>query len=520
MKHCIIGFLGCVLALPMAAQETYQNTRLLGNDLNGTARYVGMGGAMEALGADISTISTNPAGLGLFRKGQVTLSGGFLSQPDATTHTSFEGIQASINADKNKLSFDQIGVVAPLRMGQNSYLNLGFNYHKSRNFNQILNAAARLENASQNKLSAIKYALGVDEYAWNGVDANYENLLGGKDDQGAEVMSYLNGTAYVFGQYQQGYIGSYDFCVSGNINDRIYLGITLGLQDVNYRSNTYYTENLEANAYSEMWESLKIDGTGVDIKFGAIFRPIEESPFRVGLYINTPVFYDLTMRGVNDVSMTQYVNDQAHTADCSQTASYDYKVYTPWKFGLSMGHTVANSLALGATYEYADYGSTDNRIISRSYYDPWYGDYYSDSESDAAMNEHSKQSLKGVHTLKLGMEYKPISSFALRAGYNFISSAFEKDAFRDGSIESPGSAYATSTDYTNWKATHRFTLGMGYQVGKANFDVAYQYNQTKGDFYPFMSYVGDENPANDNVASACEVKNNRHQFLFTVGYRF
>lgn len=73
MKHCIIGFLGCVLALPMAAQETYQNTRLLGNDLNGTARYVGMGGAMEALGADISTISTNPAGLGLFRKGQVTL---------------------------------------------------------------------------------------------------------------------------------------------------------------------------------------------------------------------------------------------------------------------------------------------------------------------------------------------------------------------------------------------------------------------------------------------------------------
>ena len=252
MKHCIIGFLGCVLALPMAAQETYQNTRLLGNDLNGTARSVGMGGAMEALGADISTISTNPAGLGLFRKGQVTLSGGFLSQPDATTHTSFEGIQASINADKNKLSFDQIGVVAPLRMGQNSYLNLGFTYHKSRTFNQILNAAARLENASQNKLSAIKYALGVNEYAWNGVDANYENLLGGKDDQGAEVMSYLNGTAYVFGQYQQGYIGSYDFCVSGNINDRVYLGITLGLQDVNYRSNTYYTENLEANAYSEM----------------------------------------------------------------------------------------------------------------------------------------------------------------------------------------------------------------------------------------------------------------------------
>ena len=52
-----------LMAVPMAAQETYQDTKLVDNDLNGTARYVGMGGAMEALGADISTISTNPAGV-------------------------------------------------------------------------------------------------------------------------------------------------------------------------------------------------------------------------------------------------------------------------------------------------------------------------------------------------------------------------------------------------------------------------------------------------------------------------
>ena len=55
--------------MPVAAQETYENAKVAGpQDLNGTARYVGMGGAMEALGADLSTISTNPAGVGLFRK--------------------------------------------------------------------------------------------------------------------------------------------------------------------------------------------------------------------------------------------------------------------------------------------------------------------------------------------------------------------------------------------------------------------------------------------------------------------
>lgn len=92
------------VTMPVAAQETYQDTKLIGNDLNGTARYVGMGGAMEALGADISTISSNPAGLALFRKGQVTLSAGVVSQAEADTKPSFGGISAYINGDKTNLS--------------------------------------------------------------------------------------------------------------------------------------------------------------------------------------------------------------------------------------------------------------------------------------------------------------------------------------------------------------------------------------------------------------------------------
>ena len=69
--------------LPAAAQETYENAKVAWGDLNGTARYVGMGGAMEALGADISTIGTNPAGIGLFRKSSASLSLGMVSQQDA-----------------------------------------------------------------------------------------------------------------------------------------------------------------------------------------------------------------------------------------------------------------------------------------------------------------------------------------------------------------------------------------------------------------------------------------------------
>ena len=57
--------------LSSMAQDTYESAKLMNQDLNGTARYVGMGGALEALGADISTMSTNPAGIGLFRHGSV-----------------------------------------------------------------------------------------------------------------------------------------------------------------------------------------------------------------------------------------------------------------------------------------------------------------------------------------------------------------------------------------------------------------------------------------------------------------
>ena len=42
----------------------------------GTARYAAMGGAFGALGADISNLSNNPAGLGMFRKNQITLTPG------------------------------------------------------------------------------------------------------------------------------------------------------------------------------------------------------------------------------------------------------------------------------------------------------------------------------------------------------------------------------------------------------------------------------------------------------------
>ena len=103
-----------MIAMSANAQETYENAKLVGEDLNGTARYVGMGGAMEALGADISTIGTNPAGLGLFRHSNLSVSGGLLMQSNGKEFA---------NGNKTNASFDQIGGVYSTRTGAKSFLN-------------------------------------------------------------------------------------------------------------------------------------------------------------------------------------------------------------------------------------------------------------------------------------------------------------------------------------------------------------------------------------------------------------
>uniref|UniRef100_UPI00402A0FA1 OmpP1/FadL family transporter n=1 Tax=Prevotella sp. TaxID=59823 RepID=UPI00402A0FA1 len=515
-KNLFFALLASMTALTATAQETYQDTKLIGNDLNGTARYVGMGGAMEALGADISTMASNPAGTGFFSRTQVSVTGGLVWQNGVESH--------SVNGGhKTNASFDQIGIVAPLKINGKPCLNVGFNYHKSRNFDQILTASGALSMASQNKLSAIKYDK-VGEWGWNAIDANYKKILEKTDDQGKKYMDYYNGQAFDFGQYQHGYIGVYDFNISGAVSNNFYLGVTAGLHDVNYRSSSTYFEQLEQNTNGASAERLKIDGTGVDVKVGAIFLPVDGSPFRVGLYINSPVFYDLKLRGDAGSGFVQYsgnLSDNNSSAYIRNSCNYEYKIYTPWKFGVSLGHTVGSYLALGATYEYSDYGSIDNRVIDGTYYDPWYGDAYDTSSSDDVMNAHTERTLKGVHTLKLGAEFKPLPTLALRAGYNWVSAVFDENGFRDGSLESPGSGYATSTDYTNWKATNRFTLGLGFQASKHhNLDLAYQYSHTNGDFYPFMSYYGDTNPENNCIVRATKVSHDRNQVMATLSYRF
>ena len=170
MRKILIGAM-LFTALSAVAQETYDDASIMKEDLNGSARYVGMGGAMEALGADLSVIATNPAGMGLCRRAQVAVTGSVVIRPGAPSNGDVNG---------TKVSFDQAGFVWSNRMRNNKNLNFAFNYRKSSNFHGILEAADALTNASQNKLTAAKGYEGLFQYdnCYNQADYLNENVMG------------------------------------------------------------------------------------------------------------------------------------------------------------------------------------------------------------------------------------------------------------------------------------------------------------------------------------------------------
>lgn len=509
------------IATSAMAQETYESAQIATEDLKGTARYIGMGGAMEALGADISTISTNPAGLGMFRHSWAGMSMSLTNLPQQN------------NLDKTSktvMGFDQLGFVVATRTSEGSYLNFAANYHKSRNFNQILPAIGALNEASMNKHSYIGAAQDnlpsqVDKLMDNTILVDYDSYVA---DPKNPDRYFLDATDYEFRREQKGYIGEYNISLSGNHRDRIYWGITAGLHDVHYKGETEYNEYLissNGDAGALYLNDLReITGTGFDIKAGVIIRPIEYSPFRVGISISTPTWYTLTSS--NDTYVHNGSNDgngyiYGLNADYSTGESYKYRMDTPWKFGLSLGHTIDNTFAIGASYEYADYTSIDNRVITDEYYDYYYGTTDIDSESDRLMNRNTERCLDGVHTLKVGAEYKLTPEIAVRAGYNYVSPMYKKSASRDFGLDCDGVYYSSTTDYTNWKDTQRLTLGLGYSSNGFSLDLAYLYNTQNGDFHPFpnTSYGAGANGIK-NIADAVSIKNERHQFMMTLGYRF
>lgn len=528
-KKIMMMVLATLTTVGVGAQSAYDVTNIANNDLNGTARFVSMGGALGALGGDITTMGTNPAGIGIYRSNDAMLSFGYSS---VGAESKIGG--QTFNSNKNRWSFDNAGFVISTKIGNQTalrYVNFGFNYKKAKSFNRTATMAGQL-GFSQTDLMAWQ-ANNMYNDPYNSVDLLQlqQNELNPYNDNRVGWLGALGFDADLVGTddtpdypfYNYGYepfinyrsretggIDQYDFNVAFNINDRVYIGFTVGAYNVDYRKSYYYSEEDQSNSdnYNLSSEN-RIEGIGWNAKLGIIFRPFEESPLRVGLAIHTPTFYSLSYKTRAAIQSTLWYTDiktgEQFQEEKSFSTFYDlgnkdmkheFDLHTPWKYNVSLGYTVGSSLALGAEYEYENYYSTKF--------------YYADEEGGKMEFETQqvKQTNKGVHTFRVGAEYKVISQFALRLGYNISSAAYKENAVKVLTTNSLN----VDTDFANAKSLNNYTMGIGYRGSMFYADLAYKYSTQKAYFYPFA--FSDDRPA------VTKVTNTRSQVLLTLGLHF
>ena len=513
------------VAFAAQAQDTYTNERITNNssDVIGTARYVGMGGALGALGADISVISWNPAGIGFYRKNDIALTFGGLW---GKSHISEE--------NRGTGTFDQIGFVynIPVESETCPYVNFSFNFQKKINFNHNFYA----DNKNLYELSQMDQLAELIDW-----DRGFETLAGMAYDNGFfskatdgygdeyQYNKYGSSSSNIYTYHGEGSLQAFDFNLSTNINNRAFLGLTVGVDNMRYSGWTLYGENdMDGYAKYDVNNDIRITGTGINVKVGTIIRPFENSPFRVGFVVETPTWYRLK----NSTWFNMVRGYHYGGTHIDEWESYlKFRLRSPWKVRGSIGSTVGTSFAWDVDYEYAAYAGT-----SMGY--PEYEDDRDGSTSgyikDAAMTKHIRDNLRGTHTLRVGMEANATKNLAFRLGYNLSTSAYNKnisyDQYTLASEASPAIDYATSTSYMRMGATNILTLGMGYRAKNFYVDLAYKIRNQKADFYAFdtnfaqtanyTQFVANNPLLADRTIDPVNVNLTRHAVTCTLGFKF
>lgn len=522
-------FVGLSAATALQAQETYLNDRMTNtSDVIGTARYVGMGGAMGALGADISVISNNPAGVALMSKNNISFTLGSQIQDAAPAYGDGRAV----------FTFDQIGFVAAFNDDEDNRLNFSFNYQKKANYNHSIFAQQPLDGLSQ-----------ADMFAWiaNGTaqvnSSNqytfgspfYDNLYGAgffkefTPSPGAETYfrNLERGQQANFYRHTWGGLQGFDINLSGSYQNRAFFGITMGIDNVRYRQDVSY-EEIGFQSYV-LYQDQDVNGTGLNFKFGTIIRPIEDSPFRFGVTVETPTWMTLRHTAHAGLSVIQANGQYTDPSYINDDNYLEYNVFTPWKFRASLGSTVDDFLAWDVEYEYSmnDYTKMG---YPRESYDDYYGNGGTsvDMDKDKAMGELTHRMTRGVHNLRAGLELRPFSEVAFRVGYNYYSSPFEKNARLDQTVNSGAMDFTTTTEYINLGEKHLLTMGLGYQ-GKHFFaDLAFKYTYQRGEFYAFddnftsynTNFIADNPTLANKQLKPTNLNLDRYNVAVTLGCKF
>lgn len=464
-----IGLLG-----GMVYSQTVQDINSVSafsNDLNaGSARYIGMGGAMGALGGDISSIEQNPAGLALAitTEGSATLG--------VTSYKNKASFGSAVSVNDNDFMFTNIGgaFVFNNDTGNWNRFSIGVKYSQESLDNHI----------QMNRNNQISMSLS---------DIDDPDLI----------------TNYTFAGYQDQVVGyktkmTLDFGAS--YNDRLYLGLGLNLHDTQFNNYVVFDEDTNGTVYRYDLNGTPYSsrGSGVSVSVGAIGKVNDN--FRLGLAYHSPAWYGQVEE--------EYLADLPIT-DSTSYFDWYYSQYDRTSNGRlvgSAGLVLGKSFALNVDYTYHMNGSTELRP----------------SGNFQNINYFLDEYLKNNSELRVGGEYR-LNKFKIRAGYNYVQTPFD-----DVSLSADlGTGNPVSQDFSQAFRgdINRFSFGAGYDFGGFYLDAAYQfqtqdYNYVFG-YADYIDYdVNDDFvyyatlPLYSDYNYVADVKENKGMFLLTAGWQF
>lgn len=477
------------------AQTTADALRFSQFGIGGSARTVGIGGSIGALGADFSVISTNPAGLGTYRGSEFTMTPSlFRSTVDASL---VGGGTGAMNASNLNFNFNNIGVVFNKNIDRaNSKWrtsNFGVGIVRIANFNEEFSYAGSTPGSYVDFFQDVSRSLFPQDFndfdnglAWD-VGAIYDLEQDGFYETDFELSP---GASIQKSQTieRTGSINEVVFGLGGIRGTKLQLGVTLGFPIVSYSERNVYMEddneadNVEVFKDLAYTQDLTTTGFGFNLKTGFIYRLTKT--IRVGGAVHTPTRLRLT-----DEYQTSLVYDFDDGVESgpleasSPEQPIEYDLRTPWRFIGSGAIVIPKRGFISAEVEYLNYAKAefkeprlaDGTTVNTGIHDD--------------VNTDIRSSFKSALLLRVGGEYV-LDKIRLRAGVNL-----------------------NSTPYSNEDINTLFySAGIGYRTKKFFVDAAYRLRAGDRSFSPYS--VGGFTPQVVNL------NDNKNNLLLTLGFRF
>ncbi|MEB2782209.1 outer membrane protein transport protein [Algoriphagus sp. C2-6-M1] len=464
----------------------------------GSARIMAVGGTQWSLGGDVSNIAGNPAGLGFFRSSEASATLGYTDWGVETNYLGQSNSYKSTNFSLPNLSFVLANPKGEFDRGAFKGGSFGISIQRIANFNTEYGYFSDLPGETSIIDFYLQDAQGYPEnqvanFGLTGMAYNTYQINPRLDNNGNVITGEyepINGFIAPFQDeniMQEGSSSQITFAYGANFNYKLFVGGSVGLRTLNFTSRKMYNEEFSEGPLinSNLQESLFINGGGVNVNLGLIYKPIDY--LNLGFTVQSPTWYALndeyTASMVANYDNYDYEPEGitlGQVENLTDIIVSSYNLNTPLKIGGGATVFLGKNGFISADVDWVDYSAA--RIISRDF-------------DEGPDNLEIKNLYTSTINFRFGAEYK-LSNFRFRGGYGYYG-----DPIAD-------------SDYD--RSTQQISGGVGVKLNKFSIDLALV-NQKYNTLYGSYQVLDAQNT---NIGPVTEIKNNLVSGLLTFGLSF